>query len=294
MDKDFANKIRQLKFSSRLLSYKMTTGVFRSHFLGNGLDFDSIRKYTNEDDAKNIDWNVTARTGEPFVKVYKKDCNLNLFLCVDYSLSMNQAYNEKTLKEIAEMIVMSLSLSALHFAIPIGGIYFNGERLKLFKPSANKNNVFKMLENTYQFSKSEKKGTPLTEALKNTLNFLKTRSLVFIVSDFNVANYETSLARLTAKHDVVCIKLINETSFSLPKVGTIICTDYESKFDMLLPTSSKTYMKARKEEAIQKIEYWKNQCLSKKAHPLLINSDDDIIKVLCEFFATYNNNIGYL
>ena len=119
MDKDFANKIKRLKFSSRLLSYKMTTGVFRSRFLGNGLDFDSIRKYTNEDDAKNIDWNVTARTGVPFVKTYKADCNLNLFLCVDYSLSMNLSYNEKMLKDVAEMIVFAISLSALHSSIPI-------------------------------------------------------------------------------------------------------------------------------------------------------------------------------
>ena len=291
MDKDFANKIKYLKFSSKLISYKMTTGVFRSYFLGNGLDFDSIRKYTNEDDAKNIDWNVTARTGEPFIKTYKADCNLNLFLLVDYSLSMNASYNEKTLKDVAEMIVFVLSLSTLHSLIPIGGIYFNADSFKFFKPSRNKNNVFKMLENINQFRMSKKKGTPLVQAIKNTSAFLKTRSIVFIISDFNVCNYETSITRLTAKHDVVCIKLINETNFTLPRVGTIVCKDYESDFDMLIPTSSKTYMKARKEGAIQEIEYWKRQCLSKKAHPLLINTDDDVIKVLCNFFDRYSNNI---
>lgn len=294
MDKDFANKINRLKFSSKLISYKMTTGVFRSHFLGNGLDFDSIRKYTHEDDAKNIDWNVTARTGIPFVKTYKADCNLNLFLCVDYSLSMNLSYNEKMLKDVAGEIVFALSLSALHSYIPIGGLYFNAENSKIFKPSANKNNIFKMLESTDQFIESKKRGTPLNQAIKHTLAFLKTRSIVFIISDFNVSGYEDSIARLTAKHDVVCIKLINETSFSLPKVGTIICKDYESNFDMLVPTSSKAYMKARKEVAIQKIEHWKKQCVSKKAHPLLINSDDDVIKVLCNFFLSYNNNIRKL
>ena len=291
MNKDFVNKIKQLKFSSRLLSYKMTTGAFRSRFLGNGLDFDFIRKYTNEDDAKNIDWNVTARTGMPFVKIYRADCNLNLFLCVDYSLSMNLSYNEKRLKDVAQMIVFALSFSAIHSSIPIGGMYFNAEDSKIFKPSTNKNNIFKMLENTYQFMMSKKKGTPLDEAIKKLSTFLKTRSIIFIISDFNVSNYEDSIARLTAKHDVVCIKIINETSFSLPKVGTIICTDYERNFDMLIPTSSKKYMKARKKLAIQGIEYWKNQCLNKKAYPLLINTEDDVIKVLCNFFATYNNNI---
>ena len=291
MDKYFADKIKRLKLSSKLIAYKMLTGVFRSRFLGNGLDFDSIRKYTSEDDAKNIDWNVTARTGMPFVKTYKADCNLNLFLCVDYSLSMNLSYNEKMLKDVAEMIVFALSLSALHSSIPIGGVYFNAESFKIFKPSANKNNIFKMLENMQQFRMGRKKGTPLDQAIKHTSAFLKTRSIVFIISDFNVSNYEDSIARLTAKHDVVFIKLINETSFSLPKVGTIICTDYESNFDMLIPTSSKRYMKSRKEVAIQKIEYWKKQCLSKRVHPLLINSDDDVIKVLCNFFNSYNNNI---
>lgn len=291
MDKDIKSKIKQLKFSSKLLAYKMTTGVFRSHFLGNGLDFDSIRKYTNEDDAKNIDWNVTARTGSPFIKTYKADRNLNLFLCVDYSLSMNLSYNKKALKDVAEFIVVAISLSALHSSIPIGGMYFNAESSKVFKPSTNKNNIFKMLESTHQFRQNKKKGTPLDEAIKHTTSFLKTRSIVFIISDFNVYNYEDSLARLATKHDVVCIKIINETSFSLPKVGTIICTDYESNFDMLVPTSSKNYMKTRKDEAIQKIKYWNTQCLNKKAHPLLINTDDDVIKVLCNFFTTYSNNI---
>jgi len=291
MDKDFNNGIKRLKFSSKLMAYKMTTGVFRSRFLGNGLDFASIRKYTQEDDAKNIDWNVTARTGSPFVKTYKADCNLSLFFCLDYSLSMNLSYNEKMLKDVAEDIVFALSLSALHSSIPIGGIYFNAESFKIFKPSSNKNNIFKMLENANQFRGSKKKGTPLEQAIKHTSAFLKARSIVFIISDFNVSKYEASIAKLTAKHDVVCIKLINETSFSLPKVGTIICKDYESNFDMLLPTSSKNYMKNRKEVAIQEIEHWKKQCLSKKAHPLLINTDDDIIKVLCNFFSTYSNNI---
>lgn len=291
MDKDFVNKIKQLKFSSRLISHKMSTGVFRSRFLGNGLDFNSIRKYTHEDDAKNIDWNVTARTGTPFVKTYKADHNLNLFLCVDYSLSMNQAYDGKTLKDVAQTLVFALSLSALHSSIPIGCVYFNAENLKIFKPSANRNNVFRMLESTYQFEMSKKAGTPLVQAIKNTSTSLKTRSIVFIISDFNVSNYEDSIAKLTAKHDVICIKLINETNFSLPKVGTILCKDYESNFDALLPTSSKNYMMNRKKEAFQKIEYWKKQCLNKKAHPLLINTDDDVIKVLCNFFTTYNNNI---
>ncbi|MGP1439654.1 MAG: DUF58 domain-containing protein [Treponema sp.] len=291
MDKDFANKIRHIKFSSRLLSYKMTTGVFRSRFLGNGLDFDSIRKYTQEDDAKNIDWNVTARTGTPFVKTYKADCNLNLFLCVDYSLSMNLSYNGKMLKDVAQTIVLSLSLAALYSFIPIGGIYFNADFFKIFKPSSNKNNIFKMLEDTHQFMEGKKKGTPLVQAIKHTSALLKTHSIVFIISDFNVSGYEDAIARLTAKHDVVCIKVINETSFSLPKVGTIMCKDYESNFDMLIPTSSKNYMKNRKDLAIQKIEHWKKQCLKDKAHPLLINATDDVIKVLCNFFVSYNNNI---
>ncbi|MGP1438327.1 MAG: DUF58 domain-containing protein [Treponema sp.] len=291
MNKDFSDKIKRLTFPSRLISYKMTTGIFRSRFLGNGLDFDSIRKYVQEDDAKNIDWNVTARTGDAFVKTYKADCNLNLFLCVDYSLSMNSIYNEKMLKDVANDIIFVLSLAALHSSIPIGGIYFNAELFKIFKASTNKNNVFKMLEDINIFMSPEKKGSPIIEALKNTLAFLKTHSIIFIISDFNISNYEATITKLTTKHDVVCIKLINETNFTLPKIGSIICTDYESNFDMLIPTSSKTFIKNRKDLAIQKIEDWKKQCLSKGAYPLLINTDDDIIKVLCNFFSTYNNNI---
>lgn len=291
MKRKIDDRLKQSLLAFRLISYKMMKGVFRSSFIGKGLEFNSIREYQAEDDARNIDWNVTARANKPFVKTYKEEHNINLFLCLDFSHSMYEAFNGVSLDDVAKDIAFIFSLLSFNNSIPIGSILFDGECSNIFMPSSSKVNVFKMLKNIDNKINSKKTGTAFVDAIKKTYAVLKERSFILIISDFNVVNYENYLAKLGAKHDVVCVRLESSINYELAKVGTIICKDYESDFDMIVPTLSPLFIKKRKEDYIKDIHLWKKICLKAHAYPLLINIGEDIVPPFCSFFESYNNNI---
>ena len=291
MKKEFSDKIKRLILPSRLVGYKMMYGSFRSRFVGEGLDFHSIRKYTPQDDWRYIDWNVTARTNIPSVKVYKTTQNITLFLCLDFSRSMHSCFNEIKLIDVAKNIAFIISLVAMYNSVPIGCLYFNETSSNLFMPSASKASIFKMLEKIDEEPLSKIGGSPLKKSLNQISSLSLTRSIIFVISDFYLTDYKDALCKLGTMHDAVTIKLVNNNDEKLPKVGTINFSDYESNFKKALPTSSSSFINKRKEEYKREIEEWKTISVLSRTHPLLINACDDLIKVLCNFFASFDNNI---
>ena len=291
MKKTISDKIKKLFLSSHFIAHKMITGMFRSRFIGEGLDFHSIREYSLQDDGRLIDWNVTAKLNSPFVKTYKKTLNTNFFLCVDFSYSMSSSYNNIMLQDTAKEIIFIFSLLALNMFIPIGLIYFTSRSSNLFVPSTSKNAIFRMLKKIDEIDITDNGGSPLVDALKKTSIVLHSRSIVFVLSDFNIKDYKKALIKLASRHDVVCVKLINNNNFSLPHVGSIVFSDYEQDFSSMFNTASKSFIKKYNEKYKSELREWKDICLASHAYPLLINSSDNLIKVLASFFATYNNNI---
>jgi len=291
MKKKLSTKIKKLFLSSRFIAHKMITGMFRSRFIGAGLDFHSIRGYGFQDDGRLIDWNVTAKLNSPFVKTYKKTLNTNFFLCVDFSRSMSSSYNNIMLQDIGKELIYIFSLLALNMFIPIGLIYFTSCSSNLFMPSTSKTAIFRMLKTIDEINIANNGGSPLVDALKKASIILRSRSIVFVISDFNVKDYRKALIKLATQHDVVCIKLVDNNNFSLPYVGSVVFSDYEQDFSSILNTSSKSFRKKYNEKYKNELREWKDICLSSHAYPLLINSNDNLIKVLAGFFATYNNNI---
>ena len=287
MEKNINEKLKAIIHYSRLIGYKMKCGFFRSCFIGEGVEYDSSRKYSIEDDARFIDWRVSARENTQYIKTYKAKRDLNIFLCVDLSASLKSSYDNISLKNYAEKIVLIFSLLSLNENIPIGGIFFSGNEFNLYKPSSSKSAIFNMIKNIENHT--QKAGSPLADAIKKTSAFLKERSLIFVISDFNVISYKNELLRLGMRHDVVAIKLINEFSYRLPDIGSIEFSDYEASFSQILNTSSKNFIKKRKLENMIELENWKKDCLHSHAYPLLINTKEDLLKVLCTFFSIYNN-----
>ena len=289
MKKKISDKIRKLFLSSRFIAHKMMMGIFRSRFIGEGLDFHSIREYSLQDDGRFIDWNVTAKLNKPFVKTYKKTFNTNFFLCVDFSRSMSSSYNNVMLQDIGKELTFIFSLLALNMSIPIGLIYFTSTTSELFMPSTSKTAIFRMLKKIDEIGITNNGGSPLIDVLKKTSIILHSRSVVFIISDFNIKDYKKALMKLSARHDVICIKLVDNNSFNLPHVGTIVFSDYEQDFSSMLNTSSTSFIKKYNEKYKSELREWKDICLASHAYPLLINSNDNLIKVLANFFANYNN-----
>ena len=277
----------QLIFYSRLIGYKMNRGIFRSRFMGEGADYHSSRKYSLEDDARFIDWRVSARTSLPYIKTYQENKALNLFLCVDLSKSLESSNKGMSLKSFAKDLSFIFSTIAVKGNIPIGSVVFGGDEMATFAPSTSKSSIFNMLK--YMERNTQKVGTPLVDAIKKTYSVLSTRSLIFIISDFNVASYKTALSKLSLKHDVVAIKLVHEPFYKLPEIGSIEFSDFESSFSEILPTSSKSFIKKRKEQYIEEVNRWKEECIKASATPLLLDISLEPLKTLCAFFSTYNN-----
>jgi len=304
MKKEVSEKIKALRFASQLVGRRILAGSFSSMFLGEGYEFHSSRKYSIEDDGRAIDWNVSARMNTPFVKTYKQDRNINIFLCIDFSRSMNSCYNGIMLKDIAKELSYIFSLFSLNNSIPAGCLYFSANSFNIVLPSTSRYCIFNMLEriekedfNQGFFTKrnfatdslSSQGGTPLLEAIQKVEALLSSRSLIFILSDFNVVGYQRTLSSLAFRHDVVAIRLVNDSSFGLKKMGTILFHDYESSFSSIVNTSSNNFSEKQKDDFILELDEWKQFCLSSRLHPLIINSSDDIVKSLSRFFASYKS-----
>lgn len=290
MKKQTSDRIKALHFASQIVGRRILTGAFASFFLGNGYEVHSARRYSIEDDGKAIDWNVSARMNAPFVKTYKQEKNINIFLCIDFSRSMDSSYNGIMLKDLAKDIAYIFLLFSLHNGIPAGCMCFDANNFNISLPSTSQTCIFNMIEKIeegFAIDEDEARGTPLNEAIKKMQAFLPSRSFVFLLSDFNVTGYKKPLSVLSCRHNVVAIRLINNSCFGLEKMGTVLFHDYESSFSSILNTSDKISAERRKNEFMRELAEWKQFCFASRVHPLLLNSNDDIVSSLSHFFASY-------
>jgi len=296
--KKVSEKLRALRLPADIVGRSLLQGSFASYFLGEGYELHSTRKYTIEDDGKAIDWNVSARMNTPFVRTYHQERNINIFLCVDFSLSMHASCHGKMLQDVAKDISYIFSIFSLKHSIPLGFLFFAADNFELSSPATSKQRIFYMLEKMetcflgYDEKREDvaKRGTPLEDALQKIETIAPTHSLIFIISDFNVAHYQHTLFALARKHDVVALRLFNDADLCLEKMGTVHFFDYESSFSTILNTSSKSYAERRKTEAENELISWKSSCLASHIHPLLLNSSSNLTKELSLFFASYKNH----
>lgn len=281
---------KQLKISSLSISDGLKSGNFTSVFRGQGIEFESVREYETGDDVRSIDWNLTARSGKIFIKLYREERDLTIFLCTDFSLSMDFgdygiSSKEKTLETAALLAFAGINISS-----QIGAFFFTGEKGPIFMPRGNPDHVSAILKSMEDFAfnkqKYTKKGTGLETALTVASKILRHRSMIFIISDFKVEGFEKKLGLLAAKHDVICIRIINEQDKELPQAGSIHFKDMETDFGMIIPTGSKSFRLEYKKNFYEELERWLGICKRCLAHPVLLNVSDNTVKVLSNFFIS--------
>lgn len=292
--KTIISMAKQLKLSSLSISSGIKTGSFCSSFRGHGIEFDSVREYQIEDDVRSIDWNLTARTGKPYVKTYREEHDLNLFLCIDFSNSMNVGKEDNTPREKAIETAALLLFACLNISAPVGGIFFANKQGPIFTQKNGYDHVLSMLKSMEKFSLNgfvdKNTGTDLSSSLKTVSKILRRRSIVIIISDFKVDGFKKELGILASKHDVVCLKIISEFDSRLPHTGSIQFKDAESNLKSLLPTSSKKFQIEYKKKFYEELSNWENICKQCFANPLLLNVTDDTVKILTNFFVSRQNN----
>ena len=280
-----AKRAQQLRLQALSIAQGMRLGSFRSLYRGQGIEFSGVREYLRGDDVRSIDWNVTARMGKPFVKVFEEERELIIFIICDTSLSMDTGSGGFSRMQKAYETGSLLVFAAEHNASPVGAVFFDGAISFSCSPKSGKDQTMVLLSRFESRSGTSFKGSVLSNALRGAGKILKKRSLIFILSDFRSSGYETELARLALKHDVAAIRFTDETDTQLPDVGTLSFLDPESAQRQLLPLSNNAFKKAWRDAGINHLDRWTALCSKRGVRTLTISTADDCSFCLSRFFS---------
>ena len=281
-----SKKASVLRISSGVLADSLKSGGFKSLYRGQGIEFSGVREYLRGDDVRSIDWNVTARSGKPYVKTFEEERELQIFLVIDCSYSMLTGSKGKTRLSAAMETAALLTFAAEHNSNPVGAVMFSGDIEFVCSPKSGQNQTMILLSHFDRKIKIKKKGSVLPNALLGAGKVLKKRSLIFVISDFRMKDWEEPLVHLASKHDVVCVRIGDPSDYSLPEIGAVPFRDPENGIKKVLPTSSRIFRSSWKEDGRMRLQRWTDSCLKHGAHPLQISTAEDPLTVLTSFFST--------
>lgn len=283
-----AERSKQLQLAALSIAQGMQAGSFRSHFRGRGIEFDSLREYEAGDDIRSIDWNLMARSGKTFVKLYREERDLRLFLIADVSASMDAGCTIRSPQEKLLEAAALITFAAEHLHSYTGLLAFDGKVSQVFLLQRGRDpslHILNMLERI-AVSGSKSKGTALRPALETAAKLLRQRALVIILSDFKVEHFEKELGLLARRHDVAAIRITAPYDESLPAAGIVRFTDPETGIERLLPTNSPWFRQDRARRTNEDTQQWMNTCIRCGAYPLVLPYDGNTVKILNQFFLT--------
>ena len=233
---ELLQRIKAIQVKTNYLVNDIMAGEYVSAFKGRGMEFSEVREYQPGDDVRLIDWNVTARMNQPFIKEFKEERELTLMLLVDVSSSGEFGSAGKLKNEISAEIASILAFVAIKNNDKIGLIVFSDKIEHTIPPKKGKAHIWNIIRTILNF-KPEGKGTNLSLALEYLLNIQKRKATAFLISDFQDINYETKLKLAKQKHDLIAISITDQREETLPNVGLIQLEDAESGETLLVDTS---------------------------------------------------------
>jgi uncharacterized protein (DUF58 family) len=235
--KEILKKVKRIEIQTRGLVNDVFSGEYHSVFKGRGMEFSEVREYQIGDDVRTIDWNVTARSGHPFVKVYEEERELTVILIVDVSSSGDFGTVNQMKGEIAAEICALLAFSAIKNNDKVGLVVFTDEVEKYVAPKKGKSHVLRVVREIL-YHKPQGHRTDITAALEFLSRVTTRRAVVFLVSDFQSTDYERALQIANKKHDIVAITVTDPREIDLPDVGFIELEDAETGETYLVDTTS--------------------------------------------------------
>ena len=234
---ELLKKVRRIEIKTRGLSRHIFAGEYHSAFKGRGIAFSEVRAYQYGDDIRSIDWNVTARFNQPYVKVFEEERELTVMLLIDVSGSGNFGTSVAYKRDLMTEIAAVLSFSAIFNNDKIGVIFFSDRVEKTIHPKKGRKHILRIIRELLDF-KSESRTTNLNEPLRFLTNIIKKRCTAFIISDFIAPDFEESLKIASNKHDIVALKVYDKFENSLPDIGLVKVKDAETGVEKWIDTSS--------------------------------------------------------
>jgi uncharacterized protein (DUF58 family) len=266
---ELIKKVRKIEIKTRGLSKQLFSGEYHSTFKGRGMAFSEVREYDQGDDIRTIDWNVTARLNDPYVKIFEEERELTVMLLVDVSGSQSFGTKERFKRELITELSAILSFSAMQNNDKIGLILFSDKVEKYIPPKKGKSHVLRIIRELIEFE-PESKGTDIGEALAYMTNVIRKRAIVFIMSDFISKDFEKPVKIAGNKHDTIAMRIYDHSEESLPDIGLVKMNDAETGEQIWIDTSSRSVRDEYK-------RWWESQ--EKELNTLFNKNKIDVIKL---------------
>ncbi|MFQ5741378.1 MAG: DUF58 domain-containing protein [Acidobacteriota bacterium] len=281
--KEILKTVRRIEITTRGLVNDVFSGEYQSVFKGRGMDFAEVREYQFGDDIRTIDWNVTARMGHPYVKIFEEERELTVMLVVDASASGDFGSGERMKGEIAVEICALLAFSAIKNNDKVGLIIFTDKIEKFVPPRKGRAHVLRVLRELLYFH-PDHKGTDISVALKHLSRVIRRRSVVFLVSDFLARDYEPELKIANRRHDIIAVCLHDPRERELPNVGYVEFEDAETGERLILNCGDEHVRQTFREESLKASRRRERLFRSISVDAIEVGTDRPYIETLIRFF----------
>ena len=286
---DLLKKVRKIEIRTRALSHQVFAGEYHSAFKGKGMTFSEVREYQWGDDVRNMDWNVTARLGSPYVKVFEEEREMTVMLLVDVSRSGLFGTTSSNKRDVTAEIAAVLSFSAILNNDKVGALLFSDKVEKFIPPKKGRSHLLHIIREIVEYS-PESNGTDVGEALRYLTNAIKKKCTAFVLSDLIDVDgecnprYEDALKIAVGRHDVSMIEVYDPREREIPDVGIVNVKDSESGRSAWVNTSSRK-MRESYAKWFSDVERSTSKMLMKySVDSVRISTADDYVKGLMTFF----------
>ncbi|HYC30143.1 MAG TPA: DUF58 domain-containing protein [Chitinophagaceae bacterium] len=280
---EILQKVKELEIKSKKITSHLFTGEYHSAFKGRGMHFKEVREYNPGDDIRFIDWNVSARFGHPFSKLFEEERELTVIMLVDVSASSLFGTSHARKKDIITEICAVLAFAAMNNNDKIGVIFFSDKVEKYIPPKKGKQHVLYIVRELLTME-PKSKGTRISEALRFFNNSTKQKSIAFVLSDFMDQQFEEALKVAGKKHDVTGIKVYDKMDMTLPDAGMLQVVDAETGQTKWVDSSNSFIRQEYQRAFLDATDYCKTVFLKAGCDLLHMRTDDDYVKVLQKFF----------
>jgi len=280
---DLMKKVRALEIKSKKLTNHLFTGEYHTAFKGKGMSFKEVREYQAGDDVRFIEWNVSARMGHTFSKLFEEERELSVYLLVDFSASSSFGTNRQTKKDLITEICAVIGFSAINNNDKAGLILFSNKVEKFIPAKKGRDHMLYMVREMLSFTPTAAQ-TDIVKALRYLNNTTKHKSIVFVLSDFADAGYEDALSVAAKRHDVVGIPVYDKADEQLPRVGWLEVCDAETGKQMMLNTSDPATRMHYEQQFKKIIQDASTAFKTAGADLMQLATGDDYVKKLQQFF----------
>ena len=281
---ELLKKVRKIEIKAKGLSQNIFAGEYHSAFKGRGMTFSEVREYQYGDDVRDIDWNVTARYGKPYVKVYEEERELTVMILVDVSASHNCGAVGDIKREMMAQVAATLAFSAIQNNDKVGVIFFSDKIEKFIPPQKGRKHILLVIRELLDFTPTST-GTDINHALEYMTSALKKRTTTFLVSDFiDAHDYEKAMSIANHKHDLIALQVYDKREAQMPNVGLMRVRDAERGAERWIDTSSKRVRQAYNRWWYERQQQMTTTVQRCKVDMVSVATDEDYVKALMALF----------